>query len=841
MSTKLKQLLKRSEVLSLTQDQTGIPIVGNDFERLARQVKAGNEKIQYTKEQQAKAHYFLANNGIKGQADIEPVSIRYAFDTIQTSNYTDIEKFLNEEHERILIDVIEEQRRQDDNDFQQFYNAQLDTYSKETEQEQKEKEEQHNVDPSELADNMTRINQYSQIIKALNDCRINNNDYELVERLVTVQNASDLKKSQTSVSQAWNILSYFIKHTDNEGRHEGRFTKSYLTQPYQSTAAINTRRALIDASRSWLEEQFLQTVNEQLHAHATKLKMGGNPFITHRLRAYIDVNYKTNSGWKEEGLEIVNELPIWLFIYLLLRTGHKEAAADYINKNKDMFSLERKFVDYFQEYMESSHHCVSKTTHDEILADYYVFEYGEQKADPYKSLVYKIIGRCELNKKTTRIMKNQEDYLWLQLVLLREVTDTERYAYERYRLEDLKQIISVNEDQNTDVWAHFKTLLLTLQFEKAIGYIYSQKKLLLETTHFASALVYYGLLRIPSATQAKIDKTMLITNQEGLHLFNFSRLIYQYIQTYISDRPIEILQYLYLLSLYSTKQGYHNNDMVSLAKSYASNIIAKNKNYREFLDIIYAQREPSIIESQKVLLDINSEQEYAEQILYPIASILLQSSRCREAVSVYKLSFDSNKLYEVLAKELSDALQHTQSTRFLDPKLSYSTNQEMIEFATEAVEDYKNQQHLKLALDAKKVYTVHTLIQLLQFRMFYEEGQYHQAIATIQSMNIVPFNDQFNFIQQAADRFEQLDETIRKNIPEILLNIMDIFHKIWESYMSASVNVAIPNNTIEDIEKNVRAVLTFVGIIQFNIPADILVKLNRIDMIMAQRRKFIET
>lgn len=147
-----------------------------------------------------------------------------------------------------------------------------------------------------------------------------------------------------------------------------------------------------------------------------------------------------------------------------------------------------------------------------------------------------------------------------------------------------------------------------------------------------------------------------------------------------------------------------------------------------------------------------------------------------------------------MAKELSDALQHTQSTRFLDPKLSYSTNQEMIEFATEAVEDYKNQQHLKLALDAKKVYTVHTLIQLLQFRMFYEEGLYHQAIATIQSMNIVPFNDQFNFIQQAADRFEQLDETIRKNIPEILLNIMDIFHKIWESYMSASVNVAIPNN-----------------------------------------------
>lgn len=81
----------------------------------------------------------------------------------------------------------------------------------------------------------------------------------------------------------------------------------------------------------------------------------------------------------------------------------------------------------------------------------------------------------------------------------------------------MKQIISVNEDQNTDVWAHFKTLLLTLQFEKAIGYIYSQKKLLLETTHFASALVYYGLLRIPSATQAKIDKTMCKFNYASVY------------------------------------------------------------------------------------------------------------------------------------------------------------------------------------------------------------------------------------------------------------------------------------------------------------------------------------
>lgn len=84
--------------------------------------------------------------------------------------------------------------------------------------------------------------------------------------------------------------------------------------------------------------------------------MGGIPLITHRLLGYINISYKTNSGWKEDGLEIINDVPIWLFIYLLLRIGHLDIAAKYVNENRDMFHLERKFIDYLQEYVESPHH-----------------------------------------------------------------------------------------------------------------------------------------------------------------------------------------------------------------------------------------------------------------------------------------------------------------------------------------------------------------------------------------------------------------------------------------------------------------------------------------------------
>lgn len=94
-------------------------------------------------------------------------------------------------------------------------------------------------------------------------------------------------------------------------------------------------------------------------------------------------------------------------------------------------------------------------------------------------------------------------------MLVREVTDTENYAYQRYRLEDLQKHTPIMaETQKDDVWAQFKLLLLTLQFEKAIDFIYTGNKLWLEATHFATALAYYGLLRVPSASQAKTDRNM---------------------------------------------------------------------------------------------------------------------------------------------------------------------------------------------------------------------------------------------------------------------------------------------------------------------------------------------
>lgn len=99
-----------------------------------------------------------------------------------------------------------------------------------------------------------------------------------------------------------------------------------------------------------------QYVNDQVNKHATKIRVGGIPSISHRLRAFIDLIFKNANGWIDQRLEILEALPIWAYVYLLIRIGHMEVAHQFVDDHREMFASERRFIDYFHEYYNSEHH-----------------------------------------------------------------------------------------------------------------------------------------------------------------------------------------------------------------------------------------------------------------------------------------------------------------------------------------------------------------------------------------------------------------------------------------------------------------------------------------------------
>lgn len=72
-------------------------------------------------------------------------------------------------------------------------------------------------------------------------------------------------------------------------------------------------------------------------------------------------------------------------------------------------------------FIQSLSISLRRPSRDAVLADYQRLEYGQQSVDPYKLILYKIIGRCELNKKSLPdVVATTEDYVWLQVRLLGE-------------------------------------------------------------------------------------------------------------------------------------------------------------------------------------------------------------------------------------------------------------------------------------------------------------------------------------------------------------------------------------------------------------------------------------
>lgn len=193
----------------------------------------------------------------------------------------------------------------------------------------------------------------------------------------------------------------------------------------------------------------------------------------HRLHSYVLLRYKdmSNSTWIHRNLEIKQNTPIWLFVYILLRCGQYALALKYVEDNEHSFHLTPEFSTCFKEYITSPNRRLSEESRLRIFDRYKTIEYVTNE-DPFKVLIYKMVGRCHLHVPCNPdIINTIEDYIWFHLNLVSETIYGEERDFERYRLEDLQKNIISNDpsafDKNgLNPWFYFNILLLTGQFER---------------------------------------------------------------------------------------------------------------------------------------------------------------------------------------------------------------------------------------------------------------------------------------------------------------------------------------------------------------------------------------
>ncbi|KAG2230498.1 hypothetical protein INT48_009873 [Thamnidium elegans] len=835
MSSKLfEKLLQSSKTLVDSPTQSESPQLERELSQIASESLLLKKRLNTDQGLNATAHYFLAQSGANTQEiceTLDTIDTRVTFQPLEKLPTNDVESYLKQVQKEIVIATVVETNRNArenvlellENSLQHNWRDSRRKVLEDWDYEQEDKKFGRKVEgkDQQVQSFKKQMISFSTVINELNKSRLLSEKIPIIKKFKSLAQFTACDKTQErSMLDSWDIASSL---TNESRENQPQFNTSLYGG---ADAIVKKNRCLIESSKGWLENEFMSFVKDTLNKKAVESKVGGSPSLKHRMQAFMASVFSKNSIWIDETLEIQKNMPIWLYTYLLIRSGHYGLALNFVTENTAFFNDSVAFPTYLKEYFSSS----------EKLQEYQRMVYGNIPSDPYKILLYKIIGRCELKSKNIPVViKTTEDYLWLELTLIRESVNLERYSFESYRLKDFQNKISnagpaYFDPSGTNPWFYFKILLLSLQFERAIDYLYKSEKFRLEAVHFGIALGYYGLLCIPKEP-LNHSLELLVTEVDGSVRLNFSRLISQFVRLFVSDASDDALQYLYLITLYPTE------DMTILCREYIINYIVRCSEYKQtigYIDNKQGAVQPGSIEQYKPLIAIDryNNETYKKAILYPIAQKFQHAGKYEDAISVYELCGEYTDALKVLNTEIDSALDRPVGGSKEHVLLKQRrTNESLITFSNTVLRNYESNVHIDC--DENILHTHKTLLKFLQASLQYEQGNYEQTVEIIKSTYILPDSTNYSNIQSAAIRFDNHTEyIIRKHISGILVIIMESYHKLWQKYSVYNANLhTIYQANIIKIKSEASAILPFVSSIKFEIPADIVVKLNKNELL----------
>ena len=327
--------------------------------------------------------------------------------------------------------------------------------------------------------------------------------YPVVQALLAVESEAGGDSPQ-QIGEAYKAL----KEISKEGQSvERQFAEDYLDEIPNSHKSLKMRRQIIDGSQRALENDFYEQVERFVAKNPREANLGGIPTALSKVRAYIRIR-ATRKDLVPDGLELamLGEDYCWALIFYLLRCGLVQEAAEYVVKNASHFkTIDRNIITFLTTYANSPDRRLTGRIHRDCSN---VFSAMTKTApgdsvDPYRIAAYKIIGRCELGKRSLEnLNQGVEDWIWLQFNLAREVNRADENASEVFGLEEIRATIEEigrkhfqrgNEGLG-GFGTYFYLQVLGGMFEKAVSYLYSFSYT--AATHFAIALDYYGLLRV---------------------------------------------------------------------------------------------------------------------------------------------------------------------------------------------------------------------------------------------------------------------------------------------------------------------------------------------------------
>ncbi|OLL25638.1 Meiotically up-regulated gene 87 protein [Neolecta irregularis DAH-3] len=891
----LDELLEQSKRLLYELKQPVLPQLHFSLEQIDVQAQSMANKAAQARDGDTKAHYLLANSGMNAEETaqvLRTIALQSTYDSGPPISDTDVDGYLRYRREQSIMAAMEQDMARRSREFDLFLEKNLNAEWEKQKQKffehfgflkstQDQQSSQQSLDKSVFgkshfrkstfgksvfgrddtfrqsqtqasSPNIHRQTRYGQVVKLLQIKRIEKKPMPVMSAFGEAIKSlgSDIKSQQ--LFDSWRILSSIVGES---GVLNGQFTRDvikerqfaihYAAVSSESKEGVFVRTRITDGSRRYLENQFFAHVETEVARNPQDANIGGVPSIQNKALGYLKVRFYRNHTWENPNLEIVNNIPIWALLFYLFRSGYLTEAVQYAQTHESsIIRLERHFVSYLKAYATSSERRLPRQLRDRLHSEY--SQRIRFTQDPFKTALYKIIGRCDLSKRNLGdVCPTTEDWMWLQLILCREASNDE-ISGEEFGLVNLQNTIMsfgakhFNQKGNNPV-IYFQLLLLCGLFERGVNYLLNWNNT--DAVHFAVGLCYHGLLRVPSIKEVSEDsllttKPLKSGNEEAF--INFARLLGSYIQEFMRAEPEMALDYICLICLNGDLPSPKGTEQRNLCHEMIRELALETREFSALLGDVKAdgRKEIGAIQKRVKLIGLEDHADYLRTITEQAARQADLDGRTSDAVLLYHLSEDYDTVATIINKSLGDAINDPSSRLFQTPMLSNDTSialaaeQSPAQLARNMMQVYSANARIYSRVSQVNRDACQTLLKMVEARTSFEAQQWENCLHILDALELIPLDKELNVgkVKKKVQLFSSLPEYIASNIPIMLSMAMNCLLAIHTQLKESPFGDVSRINKMGELRKMARCAMMFAGMIQYRMSSETFGELNRLDV-----------
>ncbi|TVY85393.1 Nucleoporin [Lachnellula suecica] len=696
---------------------------------------------------------------------------------------------------------------------------------------------------------------FAEKIQNLNLARLQKRCYPICHELASVvaqtgeQQAPELVKAYKAlidiVSEKIDVESL----SDPQAVKERQFSTTYLDEAQNSAGAARVRKRILAGGTRCLEKLAFENVESFINKNPREANLGGIPNVLSKVKAYVRLlASKKSLAGDNIDLQMLGDDYVWALIYYLLRTGHIQEIVDYVQSNQAAFrAIDRNFSSYIEGYNNGAGRRLDHTLQDRINSEYHqrLRIAPENSIDPYRMACYKVIGRCDLKSRQLEgISHNVEDFVWLQLVLAREINRVDEIASEAFGLADVQKTMREIGTRffvkgGADVGCSFGTFVFFQiacgMFEEAVAYLYPFSYT--DAVHLATALEFYGLLRASDPNTAGEDLLSWTTRQNPQ--VNFCRMVGYYTRDFRAANVSAAVDYLVLICLNEDLPGQGGRNQVTICHDALRELVLESREFALLLGDVQSngQRVKGLIEERMKLIALSETDDFMRTITIQAASAADDNSRTTDAILLYHLAGEYDNVMVIANRSLGEHISTPlgqDSIRLQPLKPSENPNAPQASLSLVSIDDpleltnamariYGSSRVFLDKIKASTKLACQALVKMAEIKQIVESRSWAAAMDELRGLDIIPLDSKGSAtnIRRYATKFASLPQAVASTVPTLIMWAISCLNGMRSELAQArfTANPHANDLLIEDIRQKNMDLTTYTSQLRYRFPA----------------------